>query len=557
MRRVNIKNLVLRKKIYYFRISFKKSDGTFSSIKKSLGTSDLNLAIQRLEIYKKELLMKINNVELDTSKKINIHDYLNQIGKTQKEQAKVIEQEYSDLSDDEVVSKYFKCEEIMRISKTGTSATLVERCNAYNAAELERNKLHILIHYVRAVNNQYIKNLFDKCMDLFRPQQITWEQFVYGVNSQTQPMQNKQIAAYNIPASMPKNTIREILTKSLEKNAKSIQRRFPQALEKMLKPVNISLDDDYSKMNDESVIKKIVEHIKNKTDANNDSKNKILNVLRKVIKQAHKKEPDFYMGDKLLYHVSDLLKTPDGEKQEYGVFNDEQLAKMFDPKHDFFKKHPDEFLACLIALYSGSRTNLGITLQYGDFIQKDSIDCFWFRENNDKKNKKNKASERKLPIAQQLLDWGIIDIIRARQKKTGAADTDFIFDRAANLSGDPAKKFMTPWLNFIRTTLGIVSKDGLKYTFHSFRDTLSMYTKTLGIDDSVVDDIIGWEGSSMRNKHYMKYTTAAIKAEVDKIVYPEEILHLEEWKKIIPDLYLNPEHISNKRGNYKPHIKID
>jgi hypothetical protein len=336
-----------------------------------------------------------------------------------------------------------------------------------------------------------------------------------------------------------------------------VQQRFPQTLTNLLRPVNLSLDDDYSKMNDKKVVAKIVEELKSRTDLNNDSKNKTMDVLRKVIKQAHKKEPDFYMGEGLLYYTERLPETSSGEKNVYGVFDDTQLAQIFDPKHDFFKTHPDEFLACLIALFSGSRTNLAVTLQFGDFIQKDGIQCIWFRENHDKKNKKNKASERKLPIAQQLLDWGIVDMIKARQKKIGAQATDFIFDRAASSKGDPAKKFMAPWERFIQNELGIVSHDGIKYSFHSFRDTISKHTKILKIDDSIVDDIIGWEGSTIRQKNYLKYSTEEIKEAVDKIEYSEEILHLEEWKKIIPDLYINPEHISNKRGKYKPHIKID
>ena len=48
-----------------------------------------------------------------------------------------------------------------------------------------------------------------------------------------------------------------------------------------------------------------------------------------------------------------------------------------------------------------------------------------------------------------------------------------------------------------------------------------------------------------------------LKPEVDKIEYPEKILHLNEWKKIIPDLYINPEKIVKKRKPYKKHINID
>lgn len=557
MRHINIKNLFLRNKIYYFRISFQKSDGKIGSVKKSLGTSDLNIAIQRLALVKKEYDMRVNGVELDLSKTLYINDYMEQISPNMHEQDKAIENEYKNLSDEQAITNYFKYQEIIKTCENGNSNTITERSLARKAAILESEKLFILIHCVRAKTNPDIKKRFEECDALFVPQHISWEQMVSGVQQPTIPTFNNQYVPQYF-TNMPKNTIREILTESLVRNSKAIQKRFPQTLTNLLKPVNLSLDDDYSKMNDKKVVAKIVEELKSRTDLNNDSKNKTMDVLRKVIKQAHKKEPDFYMEDALLYYTERLPETPAGDKNVYGVFDDTQLAQIFDPKHDFFKKHPDEFLACLLALFSGSRTNLGITLQFGDIVEQDKIQCIWFRENHDKKNRKSKASERKLPIAQQLLDFGFVDMIKARQKKIGATNTDFIFERAAGLKGDPAKKFMAPWLRFIREKLGIVTKDGCMYTYHSFRDTVSKRTKKqLNIDDSLIDDIIGWEGKSMRDKHYLKYNTEEIKAQVDKIIYPEEILHLNYWKKVIPDLYINPEHISNKRGKYKPHIKID
>lgn len=557
VRRVNIKNLVLRNKIYYFRISFLKSDGKIGSIKKSLGTSDLNLAIQRLALAKKEYDMQVNGVELDLSKTLYINDYMAQISPNMHEQDKAIEKEYKNISDEQAITNYFKYQEIAKNCDAGTANTITERSLARKAAILESEKLFILIHYVRTKTNPDIKKRFDECKALFTPRTTTWEQMVDSAQQPIPPTFNNQCVPQG-SLTMPKNTIREILTESLVRNSKAIQKRFPQTLTNLLKPVNLSLDDDYSKLNNKAVVAKIVEELKSRTNLNNDSKNKTMDVLRKVINQAHKKEPDFYISEGLLYYTERLPETPAGERKGYSAFDDTQLAQIFDPKHDFFRKHPDEFLACLLALFSGSRTNLGITLQFGDIVEKDGIQCIWFRENHDKKNRKSKASERKLPIAQQLLDFGFVDMIKARQEKTGATDTDFIFDRAAGLSGDPAKKFMAPWLRFIRDELGIVTKDSCMYTYHSFRDTVSKRTKKqLNIDDSLIDDIIGWEGKNMQDSHYLKYKTEEIKAEVDKIVYPEEILHLNYWKTVIPDLYINPEKIDNKRGKYKPHIKLD
>ena len=214
-------------------------------------------------------------------------------------------------------------------------------------------------------------------------------------------------------------------------------------------------------------------------------------------------------------------------------------------------------MACLIALFSGARTNAAVSLQFGDITQEYDIDVIAFFENHARKHLKNDASERYLPIAKQLMDWGFVDMIRARQKQIGAKDSDFIFDRTQNkLTGDPADKFMTPFLRFIRDELGIVQTGRKIYSFHSFRDTVSNKMEDCGISDSMAHKLVGWKDTDIRHSNYMKRDCQEWKTEIDKLVYPEDVLHLEEWKRIIPDLYISPKKINHKRGTYKPHIKI-
>ena len=47
----------------------------------------------------------------------------------------------------------------------------------------------------------------------------------------------------------------------------------------------------------------------------------------------------------------------------------------------------------------------------------------------------------------------------------------------------------------------------------------------------------GWKGVGTRSEYYLKRTQNELKEAVDKLVYLEEELHLQEWKDIIKDRY--------------------
>jgi integrase len=323
--------------------------------------------------------------------------------------------------------------------------------------------------------------------------------------------------------------------------------------------IGLTMDDDYSKMNDPKMIDKICTWIKerknrNGTDISNKRKNKQLGILRSLITAANRKEPTQYKLTELTNCIMFLRKDTKGQTKEYWPFNDAQLADIFDPKHDFFKENPEQFLACLIAMFSGARTNAAVSLQFGDIIKEDGIDVIAFFENHERKHLKNDATERYLPIAKQLIDWGFVDMIRERQKKIGAKDTDFIFARTQHdVSGDPADKFMTPFINtFMRKKLKIVDTGRKKYTFHSFRDTVSNKMEDCGINNTMAKKLVGWKDGDIRYTHYTKRDCIEWKKEIDKLVYPEELLHLEEWKKIIPQLYLDRKDAPLKRPNQIP-----
>ena len=52
--------------------------------------------------------------------------------------------------------------------------------------------------------------------------------------------------------------------------------------------------------------------------------------------------------------------------------------------------------------------------------------------------------------------------------------------------------------------------------------------------------------------NYSIHQLKELKVAADKIVYPEDLLHLEEWKKIIPQLYLDRKDAPLKRQKQIP-----
>ena len=190
-----------------------------------------------------------------------------------------------------------------------------------------------------------------------------------------------------------------------------------------------------------------------------------------------------------------------------------------------------------------------------EFIDDDKKD-----ENGNKKDGKkqlkNDASVRKVPIAKQLLDWGFVDMIQRRKQKTNAKDDDFIFSKTATYTS-PSANFMKDFSDFVFKVTNIDTKHKKSYSFHSFRKMVSNKLKALGIEKTIINSICGWDGEGTMEQDYSIHYLEELKPEVDKIEYPENILHLEKWKNTIQDLYINPEKIVKKRKTYKKHINID
>lgn len=594
VRRVNIKNLVLRGGMYYFRMAVKRPDGSFKSIRQSLGTTDFDAAVLKM-INKRRLYMLIAGLDVPDNYDKSIHDindYKALISANDDVAKNAIAKEFEHLSDEELVDRLVRCQEIIEACHGEEQPAGKNILNTLKFVSLEANKLQIAYnerynHEVMVATGNLpeddftftprIYKLYEfaasrigaRCKNLLELE----DRYAVCVPLTTAPAA-RCLQTVAQPIQIPKHSIRTIVEEMTERNADSHKGRTMDNIARWLKTIDVNIDDPYDKINNPSIMAQIAKNIKNATSMNRDTKNEYLGQFEKLVNQAHLKEPDYYLKEKLVYQLGRLKKATKNDKKAYGMFGDSTLANIFDTNNTCFKRYPEMFLADLIGLYSGSRTTAAITLQFGDIKQLYGCWCIDFCCNNDFKRLKNEATEREWPISKQLVDWGLPELIKKKQKQINAKDTDFIFARTNEFLTDekqrkstnttsqrtkkePAAKWFGPQKSYWTKQLNITDTEKKKFGFHSFRKTASHTASKFGISEEMKNKLIGWEGTTTQQRFYSEKEFLEIKENSDKMYYPEEVLHLEAWKPVIHDLYLHPEKISKQRGSYKKKINID
>lgn len=398
-----------------------------------------------------------------------------------------------------------------------------------------KNNLELLEHWVK-LNSQ--KDLVQ--LDQLTPgEKIIYNQFNF-FSSQVldilKDIQGKQLNQQPIQPKPTKNyTIREILEAMLRKLSKPQGDRKFHIIQKNLAKIGMSIDTDYMDFYKLEVIQNLGDVIGKNDKINGDSKRKHVRYIKELITCANRLNPDVYQIT-LLDFLPDFEETSKFEKNPHEPYSDEQLLKMFDPTNEFFKKNPDQFWACMVALFTGSRLNAVITLQYGDIIQKDGIDCIQFIKNHKLKKLKNNASQRIVPIPKQLLDMGFVQYFQNQKQKLKKTDSDFIFPKCQTKNGTFNGKFVGRRLFQFLTEIGIREANGKKLDFHSFRKNASLRLQSVVQIQSFINDIIGWEGTNTMEKSYSNHTIPQIKEQADKLKYDFLQPHFDKWTEIMKKL---------------------
>lgn len=334
----------------------------------------------------------------------------------------------------------------------------------------------------------------------------------------------------------PSYTIGQVLDNMLlqksASNTQTYQTRKRQTIVNLLTNAGLSLDDDYAKFHEVSMIEKLSKNIINDTSIKNDSKKMRVNYLKELATCGHNINPEVYKNN-ILNLFPQIDNTKKIDKNPHRPYEKDKLLEMFNPKHDYFQKNPDAFWACMIALFTGARINAAITLQYKDILVKDGIPCIQFCSDHKIKQLKNEASERFVPIHQQLLDLGFIDYINRQKTRLKAKDTDFIIKKCQTKSGEYNNKFFTRELSPFFMDIKVKTGNNDGFDFHSFRKNLSIALQDSGVGATYINDIIGWEGKTTMEQSYSNHTLVQIKAEMHKFSYDFLKPHFAKWKTIM------------------------
>ena len=338
-----------------------------------------------------------------------------------------------------------------------------------------------------------------------------------------------------LTTASPKYTLEYVLSIMLQKKEICLEEkvRKKNTLIKMFQSANLTLKSEYDEYNTPEKISTISDYIQSRTDLQGNAKRKYVRYLEEFMKTANKLQPEHYKLN-LMELLPNIKKTSKSAVKPHLPYSETQLLNIFDPKHDFFKENPDLFWICAVALFTGARRNAASTLQYKDIVTKDGLNCIHFTEEGSKiKHLKNEASERFVPVHNQLYDLGFIDFVNNRKKQLKAQDLDFIFPRCKTKSGNYSDKLIVRTLT--QFLLDIKVKSGMKdgYDFHSFRKNASLIMQKAGISESFINDIIGWEGKTVMLHHYSNHQLDEIKYQMDCFEYDFLKDHFAKWKVIM------------------------
>lgn len=560
----HIPHLYLRKNIFYCRIETHTVKGTRKFIRFSLHTTDYYEAremvkdIENMDILFKELkelceqlpCTPIFTPDQDSSKLERI-DVLNE--NADKDLLKKIHNIYG------------KCHNIPLDS-------IIEDANVYmevlkDLTTLKPDSLEHLddIESARQKKECLKSQLLN--MEEYKKTLQTVEKLIPEIQEFLYPTFNKQSSQpVNATPSYLTNTDKPLVKlpkigilirdMAAQKNNAESQRK-KSLLKNMLEEVDISLEDDYSKLYDPDKIVMLGKNIDD-LDVKGSVKCQHKRFLKDLIQYASTRS-NYYYSTAYIGLLPDFKKTKRYEANPHKAYKPEELVEIFDPRHDFFKKNKDVFWACLIGLYTGSRTRAAITIQFKDIVQVDSLHCIDINLNHSIKKVKTDVTVRKVPIHSDLINLGFLDHVERQKKERNASDEDFIFPNCQTKTGNYNGHFMERKLFKFLKELNIKkdidieknekqvnseNKKGKrhrrkttsdKHDFHSFRKNINLALMDVKVDATYINQIIGWEGKGVREIHYSKRELTEIKEQLEKLHYDFLEPAFAEWKKIMAD----------------------
>lgn len=167
----------------------------------------------------------------------------------------------------------------------------------------------------------------------------------------------------------------------------------------------------------------------------------------------------------------------------------------------------------LIGLYSGARLNEIAQIHLNDIRQQDGIWCFDLNDDDASKRLKTDASRRRVPIHSRLIELGLLDYVQAlRESGAQKLFPDFQYCPKNGWGRSLGRWFNDQFL--VRTAL---KAKGV--SFHVFRHTVVTTLFQAGVEEALVQTIVGHERQGVTHQHYFAkgYTLAQVRDALEKL----------------------------------------
>lgn len=168
----------------------------------------------------------------------------------------------------------------------------------------------------------------------------------------------------------------------------------------------------------------------------------------------------------------------------------------------------------LISLYSGMRMGEGLQLRTEDIKQENGIYFFDINSNTPDKKLKTTNSERKIPIHNELIRLGFINLVNDRKVK----GTQRVFPEITlDNDGTYTHSFSKHFSRFLEE----VKVKHKRNSFHSFRHTFEDACRENDVPKEIMDALQGHVSQDMSGRYGSGYSLQKLNEWLQKVRYSE------------------------------------
>lgn len=229
--------------------------------------------------------------------------------------------------------------------------------------------------------------------------------------------------------------------------------------------------------------------------------------------------------------LASFKKPKERDRGKRVPFDAEDLRKLFTSRQyrsNGFKRSSDHWVP-LIALFTGATLAEIAQLHTEDVLLVDGV---WIIDINSKGNKELKNEEgrpRQVPIHSQLAALGFLEFVEMRRCNR---DARLFPEEERNVHG--SFDVLSKRFNRYRESVGVMSEKRARKDFHSFRHTAAQLLLGVGVEEGLVNDVIG-HASSQRSETRRTYAKAGtfvqVKAEaIEKLRFDLPFNIVGKWR---------------------------